>query len=356
MPEVRSQGLASIAAASATGGSDLWVASSYGSSGGLEAGAWWGAGGSYIGHLVGSRWSLWPVPLPPDAFIYGDDAFSSNPGSSLAGIYAASDSDVWAVGQYEGTLGALPLIEHWNGKRWAVVKAPPAISASYSGYSVAGVAGSGSKDVWAGGVLPADYAADRFYFAMHWNGTSWRLASPTDSVDQVQAVAMSSPGDVWMVGYGSGAGGPALIPIAYHWNGAQWNRTLIPQLSDNGMFETVTTLPGGEAWAAGQGIMARWNGRMWAAVPDQIADAGPGDEVLGLAGTSANDVWAVGTADLSDNADIEHWNGRTWNLVLQYSSASGVDQLRAVAASGRTVWALGSGQPAPLILRTTECR
>jgi hypothetical protein len=97
---------------------------------------------------------------------------------------------------------------------------------------------------------------------------------------------------------------------------------VILKLSDNGMFETVAALPGGEAWAAGQGIMARWNGHAWAAVPDQIAGASTVGDVLGLAGTSANDVWAVGTADLSDNADIEHWNGRTWSLVLQYSSES----------------------------------
>src|SRR6266702_1488292 len=44
--------------------------------------------------------------------------------STIFGMAAVSSADVWAVGSVISGGVAQPLIEHWNGKKWAVVPSP----------------------------------------------------------------------------------------------------------------------------------------------------------------------------------------------------------------------------------------
>jgi hypothetical protein len=48
-------------------------------------------------------------------------------------------------------------------------------------------------------------------------------------------------------------------------------------------------------------LLAAWNGRRWRAIPVHLAK-GTSGRLDGLAAASADDAWAVGTADVSDDS------------------------------------------------------
>lgn len=59
---------------------------------------------------IGGEWS--PRPTPGVS------------GNHLIGLAAVSRHDVWAVGQRNGVGADVPLVEHWNGHAWSVVRTP----------------------------------------------------------------------------------------------------------------------------------------------------------------------------------------------------------------------------------------
>ncbi|HEX8597414.1 MAG TPA: S-layer homology domain-containing protein [Chloroflexia bacterium] len=70
-------------------------------------------------------------------------------------------------------------------------------------------------------------------------------------------------------------------------------------------------------------------------------------EILGISGTSANDVWAVGYFQDAPTTGrrtlIEHWDGTEWVRVPSYNEGADENLLRGVVAvSANDVWAVGS--------------
>ncbi len=70
-------------------------------------------------------------------------------------------------------------------------------------------------------------------------------------------------------------------------------------------------------------------------------------EILGISGTSANDVWAVGYFEDAPTTGrrtlIEHWNGTEWVRVPSYNEGADENILRGVVAvSPNDVWAVGA--------------
>ena len=96
--------------------------------------------------------------------------------SQLNGVFAASHTQAWAVGQTRVAAsgdGFETLIQEWNGSTWSVVPGAPA---SASASSLNGVSGSGPSDIWAVGQNASTS------FIEHWNGQSWdHVASPAAS-------------------------------------------------------------------------------------------------------------------------------------------------------------------------------
>jgi hypothetical protein len=71
-----------------------------------------------------------------------------------------------------------------------------------------------------------------------------------------------------------------------------------------------------------------------------------GNDLRGVAGLSANDVWAVGTANNGNSTLVLRWNGSTWNLVPSPNGTarpginrSGLYSVAPIAAND--VWAVG---------------
>jgi hypothetical protein len=133
---------------------------------------------------------------------------SDNSGGAIAGT---SPDDVWMVGDYlPDNLSAnddatLTFAEHWNGKKWTVVRTPNTGPNFNSFYGLA------AKDgyAWAVGThLNAAYQ-DRALLEV-WNGKSWSIANTPDPGslrDMLFGASAVSRSDVWAVGNTEGANG-----------------------------------------------------------------------------------------------------------------------------------------------------
>jgi len=253
---------------------------------------------------------------------------SPNPAGSTAsqlnGVFAASHTEAWAVGQTRVAAsgdGFETLIEEWNGSTWSVVPGAPA---SASASSLNGVAGTGPSDIWAVGQNASTS------FIEHWNGQSWsHVASPvSEPADgQLNAVSADSPADAWAAGSATNANS-VVTPLIEHWNGTQWS--VSPgAINNGGRILSIAAISPADVWAlaaVGKGnpaVIEHWNGSTWSTVSLPVTTT-----LHGLSAVSANDVWAVGNGGV-----ILNWNGTQWSQVAnpsgQGASLTGLDALSA---------------------------
>ena len=166
------------------------------------------------------------------------------------------------------------------------------------------IAGTSANDVWVVGNGSA---------AMHFDGATWS-AVPTPDADAV-GVWADAPDDAWAV----------TSNTVEHWDGAQWSE--VPGVPTT-MFNAVWAASRTAAFVAtsNAGVLA-WDGMSW-----QPVGSFPGGAVSALRGSSANDLWAAGSA-------LWHWDGASWTMALGVT-ASGI----SVVDSG-DVWITGSTGP-----------
>jgi len=121
-----------------------------------------------------------------------------------------------------------------------------------------------------------------------------------------------------------------------------------------------------DMWAVGSGtggtLIVHWNGVRWGVVPSPSPGTGAAahDVLFGVAAVSRTNAWAVGTYssgpdpfDLTTFALIEHWNGNRWTQVHCPCphSDTGLPALAGIAAVSRSdIWAVGAGVSSPLIV------
>jgi hypothetical protein len=239
-------------------------------------------------------------------------------GGTFSGVAAVSATNVWAVGDANGH----PLVEHWDCKRWLIVKTPPAPTA------LDAVSASSSDDVWAIGQV---YSG----FLLHWDGRSWKRSNyGTLHKGSLDAIAAIDRGDAWGVGDNS---------VTKHWNGTSWIRTPSPSPDRIPFLFAVAALTRDDVWAVGAsghaGVAIHWDGRRWKEV-----DAGGFAVMLhGLAAIARDDVWAVGDVDVQvAGSVVEHWNGHVWSLVDTPRILQKQDHLALAAAGHDDVWAVSS--------------
>ena len=133
--------------------------------------------------------------------------------NKLNAVLALAPNDVWAVGFSTPVAppepaATLTLIEHFDGVSWAVVPSPNVgpNSANQSN-RLLGLTANSANDIWAfGSSFAADGSGHQMTLLLHWDGTSWTVASspsPTKGgfpCDLLWAGVVSSPGDVWLLG------------------------------------------------------------------------------------------------------------------------------------------------------------
>jgi hypothetical protein len=168
-------------------------------------------------------------------------------------------------------------------------------------------------------------------------------------------VAATSPTDAWAVGnFAPNSKTGFTLTLTEHWDGVSWKIVPTPNVGSlsNSLFAVAALAPN-NAWAVGNYIgsddaahtlIENWNGTAWSIVPSP--DGGPGNNVLtGVAGTSANDVWAVGqsrSASGTFQTLTEHWNGTSWQVVTSPNPGTSDNVLNGVVAlASNNVWAAG---------------
>lgn len=193
-------------------------------------------------------------------------------------------------------------------------------------------------------------------------GPSWSVVPAETNSSQdflLNGVAVPESGDVWAVGYHYETVGGALEfrTLAEHYDGTQFrvvptpDRETAPAVD---MLQDVSGTSATDVWAVGTSLPARvpsqtliehWNGSVWTIAPS--ADPGlHGNDLEGVAAIAPDDVWAVGAEqdDFYQQPMAEHWNGTSWTAVTvpNPSACTGHSYLTAVSAhTGKDVWATG---------------
>jgi hypothetical protein len=226
--------------------------------------------GEYVGHFDGTGWYVsHPVPFPwgskhhlhgiwasgNNAFAVGHATYQdeprdilhyngtswstmSHPGGPLYGVWGTSPTNVFAVGDYWGFMGATyNNIIRYDGSSWT-----PMVSNAQNQFR--DVWGSGPTDVWAVGANG---------LIAHYNGTgnSWSI-TPSSTGYWFEGIWGSEPNDIFIVGEAG---------VIYHFDGLAWSPMTSP---------TSTRLVGiwgsspSNVFATGDnGVILHYDGNTW---------------------------------------------------------------------------------------------
>jgi hypothetical protein len=296
----------------------------------------------------GSRWTVThsPSPSSADNVLFGADTLSR--------------TDAWAVGyDIHVTPQAVyhqALTEHWDGHTWRAV---PAAHVGAQDNDLFGVTALSSTNVWAVG----NENIGHFQFrplVEHWNGTAWtvvRVPSPplTGTGASLAGVAATSPHDIWAVG--NYATGTRFQPLIEHWNGAHWSLVPAPTAGSAGL-NRISMLTPGNGWAVGsrgtaphsQALIEHWDGHHWTTAASPVI---PGSALADVLALTPHLAWAVGSHSASPGANrtlIERWNGRAWTATPSPNRRPS-SELLGIAGTQRQLWAVGDSATSTLILR-----
>jgi len=238
-----------------------------------------------------------------DAFAVGDGGailrringawtrMTSNTTSNLKSVWGTSSSNVWAVGQGGGVV-------HFDGAAWHPV--------SVSTTDMDAVWGSSASDLWIAGASSVWHSTD---------GVAW---TKTAMAGAMLSLSGTGPNDVWVTGENT---------YLHHFTNSKWT-TVNPGAGTSTYF-AVLALTTTNVWTSdfmpGKETM-HYGGSTWTA-----ARTG-GANFSGMFAFSANDLWGVGATKIGRN------NGSGWTV----TALSGVTtSLWAVSGAGGNVWTVG---------------
>ena len=225
-----------------------------------------------------------------------------NQDNVLAGVSAASATDVWAVGAYVPSLNGVlsALAHHFDGTRWTAFPLPN-VGAQQNILQAVSMPSPGKA--WAVG----DFINGKFQqqtLIEHFDGTVWSVVpSPSPGAKQniLYGVAAITDTDVWAVG----------------------------------AFEDVNDL-----WHT---LTEHWDGSTWTVV--NAVDAGAnGNQFFAVKALATNNVYAIGQqagAGFPSQALIENWDGKTWSVVTAPADASASALPLGVTATASSLTLVG---------------
>jgi tetratricopeptide (TPR) repeat protein len=231
----------------------------------------------------------------------GADTFPKH----LCGIWAASASDVWAVGN---------TVARWDGVRWGEVAGALPGELPKSGCTLKAIHGFGPNAVWAIGSARS----------LFWDGKQLSEHAMPSAFSDASAVHGSASDDVWAV---------AESGLTAHFDGHAWSAV---ETSSELSLTSVFCARKDDCWAAGgkppelgeSRLILHWNGSLWR--EEQLPAAAT---LRGLSGTASDDVWAVGQW-----GRVFHYDGRSWSRIQSHAKRT----IFAVVATARDdVWATG---------------
>jgi hypothetical protein len=312
--------------------------------------------------------------------IFNPPSPSGGPSGSpeaLTGVYAASPTDVWAV----GFPGGNDAFEHWNGTSWTGQGLPAGLATApgnsagvnfITGTSASNITAVGTGDIntgagtivqesvafhfngtaWSEMTIPANvelgpvlaFSATNLWSvnnngdAEQFNGTTWTTTSlpvPTTLPDlDMTSISGSSPSDIWAAGTAFQEGlHRDNSPVLEHFNGTSWSNVTVP--AKGGLTDVVDISPTDAYAATTLGEILHWNGTTWTALnaTTQTGAAVTGSAVAAL---SPTDVWIAGLNTL------DNFNGTTWTSV-PVPATTGLTPAGQVLASPDAAAAVGPG-------------
>jgi hypothetical protein len=301
-----------------------------------------------------ATWTVVPTPNP------GGQTVSN---ITFNDVSATGLGDAWAVGMDELRGTRFPLVEHWDGSRWRVMRVPrPANRQAWFD----GVLALSPANVWAVGEStdPEFNNQDQRTLIEHWDGSSWSIvpspnpATSFGSGNVLLGIDGVGPNDLWAVGWAHDAANNEILMLLLHWNGVSWNVALSPSPPGSAHFgNAVTAIAPNDAWAVGSDTLERtlaahWNGTRWTIVPTPSPHDGlaPANDLTGVTAVAANDVWASGYEGNVNGQNFQkpymlHWNGTGWALTFTPNLGGEGSRLNATTAlSAADVWAVGQTQ------------
>src|SRR5205823_370240 len=101
-------------------------------------------------------------------------------------------------------------------------------------------------------------------------------------------------------------------------------------------------------------LTEHWNGTKWSIVPSPNNSFYTFNELLAVSAISTSNVWAVGDiAGPDPDSDtftlIEHWNGSQWSAVSSPPLPNTIGLVGVAAVSANNAWAVGSNRGPVLI-------
>jgi len=284
---------------SALSSTDAWAVGHYGSPAGIDE--------TLIGRWDGVGWDAVSSPNPPDSL-----------GSRLLGVTALSPTDVWAVGSYDDAAAVKTLVEHWDGTTWTLMPSPS--PGKKGGSTLEGVTAVAQNDVWAVGHTGAGKKSKTL--VEHWDGKAWsRQPSPNVGArgSALHGVSAASTADIWAVGDDFAA----QRTLVEHWDGSAWSVVKSPS-PGTAALSGVAALSADDAWAVGTytshatgayvTLVERWDGSAWQKVPSPNPAESLEARLVGVSALSPSDAWSAGTYDTGARFRplVEHWDGTDW--------------------------------------------
>jgi hypothetical protein len=223
------------------------------------------------------------------------------------------------------------------------------------------VSASGPDEAWGVGTHSNRRASDH-PLVEHWNGTSWTdvpVPRPAGQQATLAGVDDLSPDNAWAVGQSSPAGDVHERTLIEHWDGTSWSIVPSPNPASGiaGDEDALTAVGGSSAvdlWAVGSEtdqathtiflLFEHWDGTAWSAVPSPTplmsAQFASSDSAV-----SSKDVWVVGDDETGQRRTLAaHWNGRAWSIVPTPDVGQGTVQNLLTGVStdpNGDVWASG---------------
>lgn len=324
-----------LAAVSAASGRDVWAVGNYYTQDNPNVFR------NLAVHWDGTRWT---ASAPPNV---GPQE------NTLFGVSALPHGQAWAVGYYaDQTFRMRTLIEHEQHGQWTVVPSPDPARARDVLFAVKAL---GPDNVWADGYQ--EQTADGTFSTLveHWDGRRWsvvRSPNPAPNGNELYGVAASDPHHVYVVGQQLGTGFPSLA-LAMRWTGHRWRVLRTPANPSRSYDPYAATTLGHRLLAVGdqetdvvpQTTLSFSSQR--GLIPSQDLGTGEND----FYGVAANDraAWAVGrVTDRSSDAQsplIEQLTRQGWTSVsaANPSASGGNAGLGGVTvAPDGEAWAVGA--------------
>jgi len=268
---------------------------------------------------------------------------------ALPAPYAFPTSTDTISAQGKGTTAASVSL---TGTGWQVV---PSVSFGSRDNVLAGVSAASATDVWAVGAYYPSATSPLATLGHHFDGTAW-TAYPLPNVGSQQnvllGVSMPAPGEAWAVGYYE-SGQFAQNTLIEHFSGGTWSVVPSPNPSaTHNILYGVAAISVSDVWAVGahqdasglwHTLTERWDGSSWSVVPS--VDSGHnGNQLYAVKANAPNDVYAVGQAAgarFPNTALIEHWDGIAWSVVASPADASASILPLGITATDSTLTVVG---------------